>query len=491
MADFINLSRLRTAMEAVKAYTDATFAKESHDHSALYYSKLEVDNYLDPIRDDILNKADKNHSHSTDHIALLTGYEKPSEGGPITAKDTLNIALGKLEKGLEDIGGYHDHNELYLGKTETAVAAKKLDTAITITMGGAVTGSTSFDGSSDVTISTTIDNLSSDKVGSMTGYTKPETTSAITERDTLNIALGKLETALDGKQAIGDYAAKDHNHDDVYYTKNQVDDLINGSSSDTGAVLEAAKKYTDDKIENLVGTAPEALDTLQELSKALGDDANFAATVTTNLSKKADKDHTHDNATETSAGFMSAEDKSKLLKIENEANNYIHPDTPGNKHIPAGGQPGLVLTWAADGVAVWATIPTQENTDTKVTNTLNDSTKAYITGTISSSTNTGEQIFDTGVFLSENPGELVANKFVGNLNGTAATAEVAEKTRKVLTINLGYSNSIVFDGSEEQTVNIDAESIGAVSTTDFINATTQATDTQVTNVLNSIFNKTN
>lgn len=66
-------------------------------------------------------------------------------------------------------------------------------------------------------------------------------------------------------------------------------------------------------------------------------------------------------------------------------------------------------------------------TDTKVTNTKNNTTKAYITGTTSSSTNTGEQIFDTGVYLSTTAGNLVATTFTGALNGNATTATTATK----------------------------------------------------------------
>jgi hypothetical protein len=39
----------------------------------------------------------------------------------------------------------------------------------------------------------------------------------------------------------------------------------------------------------LVDSAPDTLNTLNELAAALGDDANFATTVATNLGKKADK----------------------------------------------------------------------------------------------------------------------------------------------------------------------------------------------------------
>lgn len=45
----------------------------------------------------------------------------------------------------------------------------------------------------------------------------------------------------------------------------------------------------DAEIEKVIGAAPEALDTLQELADALGDDPNFATTVTTAINNKVDK----------------------------------------------------------------------------------------------------------------------------------------------------------------------------------------------------------
>lgn len=46
------------------------------------------------------------------------------------------------------------------------------------------------------------------------------------------------------------------------------------------------------------------------------------------------------------------------------------------------------------------------DTNTKVTNTLATTTKAYVTGTTSASTNTGTQVFDTGVYLGTTAGRL-------------------------------------------------------------------------------------
>jgi len=50
------------------------------------------------------------------------------------------------------------------------------------------------------------------------------------------------------------------------------------------------KAETDTRIQAIVGAAPAALDTLSELAAALGQDANYAATITTALAAKAAAD---------------------------------------------------------------------------------------------------------------------------------------------------------------------------------------------------------
>lgn len=54
---------------------------------------------------------------------------------------------------------------------------------------------------------------------------------------------------------------------------------------------------------------------------------------------------------------------------------------------------------------------TDNNTDTKVTNTLATTTKSYVTGTATATTNTGTQNFDTGVYLTTTAGELNATQY--------------------------------------------------------------------------------
>lgn len=53
----------------------------------------------------------------------------------------------------------------------------------------------------------------------------------------------------------------------------------------------ATETYVNTKVASIVDTAPEALDTLKELSSALGNDPNFATTISTQIGKKADSSY--------------------------------------------------------------------------------------------------------------------------------------------------------------------------------------------------------
>lgn len=85
------------------------------------------------------------------------------------------------------------------------------------------------------------------------------------------------------------------------------------------------------QINNVIGSAPEALNTLQELSQALNNDANFSVTITNAIASKVDK---VSGKQLTSEDFTTAL-KSKLDAIASGANNYVHPTGDGSLHVPA------------------------------------------------------------------------------------------------------------------------------------------------------------
>ena len=102
-----------------------------------------------------------------------------------------------------------------------------------------------------------------------------------------------------------------------------------------------------------------------------------------------------------------------LLKVRVNASDFFSYDGSAQRIIEFTGGTGITLVPDGDtgNITINSTVTA---TDTKVTNTLNTTTKAYLTGTISASTNTGTQIFDSNVFLGTIAGQLNAISYVGN-----------------------------------------------------------------------------
>jgi len=93
--------------------------------------------------------------------------------------------------------------------------------------------------------------------------------------------------------------------DTRYYTETEIGNFFGGSTAITGYNKTnwdtafgwgnhsgqgyATTGYVQTQITNLIDSAPAALDTLNELAAALGDDANFATTITTSIGNKVSK----------------------------------------------------------------------------------------------------------------------------------------------------------------------------------------------------------
>lgn len=88
-----------------------------------------------------------------------------------------------------------------------------------------------------------------------------------------------------------------------YVTDAELDTALAGKSdaehTHTSTEITDFNAAVDARIENIVGASPTALDTLNELAAALGDDPNFATTITTQLGTKL--------------GQSQVDDRSKLL----------------------------------------------------------------------------------------------------------------------------------------------------------------------------------
>lgn len=77
--------------------------------------------------------------------------------------------------------------------------------------------------------------------------------------------------------------------DETYYTADEVDQKLANVSANLNGY--AKETYVDQKVADLVGSSPDTLNTLNELASALGNDPNFATTITNQLAQKADKSY--------------------------------------------------------------------------------------------------------------------------------------------------------------------------------------------------------
>ena len=110
----------------------------------------------------------------------------------------------------------------------------------------------------------------------------------------------------------------------------------------------------------------------------------------TNLGIPAQDTNTiYEVATTSVSGLMSSADKTKLNGIAENANNYVHPTSSGNKHIPSGGTTGQVLQYASDGTAKWATLveTTYDEATTDKAGLMSASDKAKLNGIASNANN--------------------------------------------------------------------------------------------------------
>lgn len=157
-------------------------------------------------------------------------------------------------------------------------------------------------------------------------YITYETPGDTVEADDINKA---QESIVNTQIEVEKYKAS--NNLEIGNLKVRAGNLENKKSDKTYVDTELNKRYLKEqvftkeevleKIKNIIGTAPEALDTLSEIANALNNDPDFAGTITKELANKVDKIEGKGLSTE---NYTSAE-KAKLAGIEENANKYIHP----------------------------------------------------------------------------------------------------------------------------------------------------------------------
>ena len=330
-----------------------------------------------------------------------------------------NITLGQLQLALARVKAYDESKYSQLGHIHNTGEVTSL-TGYVINGGGATTGQ--------------------------------EMRIALSEGDTLNEALGKLDKSIFNVVSnIGSIDVSNHTHNDIYYKKTEIDDFIGElEDADADNLLEA-KNYADIAVANLVDKAPEHLDTLKELADALANDGEFAVTMLDTLALKV-------------AG----------------------PDTATVDHIAVFSQ--------ADGKAIKDSGFTIETsvppgalfTDYKVQTAPNASAAIYFAGTTVAAGETNTLSVNNKFYIDGGQERIVAPNFEGHLFGkadTAGTADTALKTQAALTIKFNDTEAGVFDGSVAKEVIITPEAIGAPD----LEYAAKASNSEVEDMLNGLF----
>ena len=187
------------------------------------------------------------------------------------------------------------------------------------------------------------------------------------------------DTVRDMVDAISDEIASG----DGVVSQDQLDQTVKDITKSYGiadqTVLTSAESYTDQKIADVVDGSPEALDTLYELAKALGDDSNFATTVMDQIGQKLptttfenfidNKAWTKDNLTKLSQlinniNFIKAGTRVESMDVNLASiSSYLEYDlfdnnTTGTK--PPGLTTGFLLTFSWDNGGWGAQIATSD-----------------------------------------------------------------------------------------------------------------------------------
>lgn len=274
-----------------------------------------------------------------------------------------------------------------------------------------------------------------------------------TELNYLGGVTSSIQSQIDSK------ADDNHNHDDRYYTETEVNDKLAGKADKSHGNHVPATQTASNKVflrnDNTWATVTPANIGAAAASHDHNDIYYTETEINSLLAGKAASTHSHAIADVTNL-------QSSLDAINDELDGSI-------KSLSVSGK---TITYTMNN-GTTGSITTQD-TNTKVTNTLATTTKAYVTGTTSNTTNTGTQVFDTGVYLDTTAGQLVATTFKGALDGNAKTATSATSAGSATKATQDASGNIIT--ATYETKNDAAEKLADAK---------GYTDTAISNLINS------
>ncbi|QDP51768.1 MAG: hypothetical protein GOVbin1578_31 [Prokaryotic dsDNA virus sp.] len=249
-----------TKLNAIEA--TATADQTDSEIKTAYENNADTNAFTDALLSK-LNAIENSATADQSDSEIKTAYENNSDTNAFT--DALLSKLNAIESGatadqtseeIQDIVG-----AMFSSNTETGITATYQD--------------------SDGTIDLVVGTLNQNTTGNAATATKLETARTING------------TSFDGTSNISfDTDAVSEGSSNLYYTDSRVETYLTNNSY-------ATQSFVTTQISNLVDSAPGALDTLNELAAAIGDDANFATTINTSLGNRLRIDVSNQSLTST------------------------------------------------------------------------------------------------------------------------------------------------------------------------------------------------
>jgi hypothetical protein len=120
------------------------------------------------------------------------------------------------------------------------------------------------------------------------------------------------------------------------------------ASAGTNTQQIATTEFVSTAVAALVGSAPEALNTLNELAEALGNDEDFATTISTQIASKANSSHTHliSDVTNLQSSLDLKSDKTSQINVMSGSHTIVSADVNNIREMSGGGTLSIPLDTA-------------------------------------------------------------------------------------------------------------------------------------------------
>ena len=368
---------------------------------------------VDPANDGTLTLATSGTGLSGS--ATFTANQSGISTFTVTSNATSNNTNSTIVA--RDASGNFSAGTITASLNGNAGTATSLSTARAIALSGDVSGSANFDGSANVTITATVaDDSHNHVISNVDG----------------------LQTALDLKAPLASPALSGT-------------PTAPTAAAGTNTTQVATTAFVSTAVANLVDTAPAALDTLNELAAALGDDPNFATTVSTSIGTKLDSaDY---NAADVLTKIKTVDGASSGLDadlLDGQEGSYyrnasnINAGTIGDAYLPA------TISSDITGNAGTATNATN-STNVAITNNTATNASYYIHFGSATSGNDGVEVDSTGLTYNPSSNTLTTGTFSGALSGNSSTATKLA-TARTIALSGDVTGSASFDGSANATI---------------------------------------